>query len=71
MLYKFLVCATKDLIGCPERGSGGGTLMFRGSGQVGVDSIDLKVPQGRALKVPEKAGQVGLDFIRWHPVAGP
>ena len=39
--------------------------MFWGSGQVGVDSVDLRVPRGRALKVnaPAKAGQVGLDII--------
>ena len=31
---------------------------------VRVDSVDLRVPQGRAPKVLEKAGRVGLDFIR-------
>ena len=41
--------------------------MFRWSGQVGVDSVDLGVPRGRAPKVPEKAGRVGLDFIRTRP----
>ena len=49
----------KPLLAVPR----GGTLTFRGSGQVGVDSVDLGVPRGRAPKVPEKAGRVGLDFI--------
>ena len=34
-----------------------------GSGQVRVDSVDLRVPWGRAPKVPEKTGRVSLDFI--------
>ena len=45
--------------------------MFWGSGQVGVDSVDLGVPWGRALKVPEKAGRVSLDFIRTRPEVPP
>jgi len=55
-----------------------GVPTVRGSGQVGVDSVDLGVPRGRAPKVPEKAGQVSLDFIRtrpkvppWDPEVGP
>ena len=49
----------------------GGTPTFRGSGQVGVDSVDLRVPRGRTPKVPEKAGRVGLDFIRTRPEVPP
>ena len=45
--------------------------MFLGSGQVGVDSVDPGVPRGRAMKVPEKAGWVGLDFIRTRPEVPP
>ena len=41
----------------------GSRLTFLGSGQVGVDSVDLRVPRGRAPKVLENAGRVGLDFI--------
>jgi hypothetical protein len=44
--------------------------MFLGSGQVGVDSVDPGVPRGRATKVLEKAGWVGLDFIRTRPRGG-
>ena len=29
------------------------------------------MPQGRALKVPKKAGQVGPDFIRTRPEVPP
>ena len=45
--------------------------MFRGMGQVGVDSVDLGLPWGRALKVPEKIGRVGLDLIRTRPEVPP
>ena len=38
--------------------------MFQGSGQ---DSVDLRVPQGRAPKVLEKVRWVGLAFIRTIP----
>ena len=41
--------------------------MFWGSEQVGVDSVDLGVPRGRALKIPEKTGRVSLDFIWTNP----
>ena len=34
-----------------------------GSEQVRFDSVYLRVPKGRAPKVLEKAGRVGLDFI--------
>ena len=56
---------------CPEwgpaPGTPGGTPTFRETGQVEVDSVDVWVPWSRAPKVPEKAGQVGLDFIRTRP----
>ena len=61
---------SSDLV-CPERGPRGGTPTFWGPGQVGVDSVDLGVPRGRAPKVPEKAGRVGLDFIRTRPEVPP
>ena len=52
---------------CPERGPAPGTPrrdpVVSGLEQVRVDSIDLRVLRGRALKVPEKAGRVSLDFI--------
>ena len=51
----------------PSQGPRGGTLTFRGLEQVGVDSVDLGVPRGRAPKVPEKARRVSLDFIRTRP----
>ena len=60
---------------CPEwgpaPGTPGGTPTFRETGQVEVDSVDVWVPWGRAPKVPEKAGQVGLDFIRTRPEVPP
>ena len=56
---------------CPERSPVLGTPRqdpnVSGVGQVGVDSVDLGVPRGRAPNVPEKAGRVGLDFIRTRP----
>ena len=57
--------------GVPPRGPVGGTPTFRETGQVGVDSVDPGGPQGRAPKVPEKAGRVGLDFIRTRPEVRP
>ena len=45
----------------PPRGPQGGTPTFPGSGQVGVDSIDLRVPQGRAPKVLRRSGQQGVN----------
>ena len=45
--------------------------VFRGQGRWGVDSVDLRVPRGRAPKVPEKAGRVGLVFIRTRPEVPP
>ena len=57
--------------GVPPRGPVGGTPTFRETGQVGVDSVDPGGPQGRAPKVPEKAGWVGLDFIRTRPEVPP
>ena len=60
------------LLGCPERGPAPGTPRWDPDLLgVGVDSVDLGVPWGRALKVSEKAGRVGLDFIRTRPEAGP
>ena len=56
---------------CPRDPERGRTLMFRESGQVGVDFVDLRVPRGRAPKVPEKAGWVGFDFIRTRPGVPP
>ena len=46
----------------PPRGPRGWTPTFRGSGQVGVDSIDLGVPQGRALKVLRRSGRGGAGL---------
>ena len=52
VLDKFLVCAIEGLIGCPEWGLAPETPRrdpdVSGWGQVSVDSVDLKVPQGRA-----------------------
>ena len=38
-----------------------------GQGRSGLSSTDIRVPRGRAPKVPEKAGRVSLDFIRTRP----
>ena len=42
---------------------------FRGPGQVGVESIDLRVPRGKALKVPRRIGWGSLecDQAYWIP----
>ena len=61
---------------CPEQGPAPGTprsgpQRFGGRGRSGVDSVGLKVPRGRAPKVPEKAGGVGLAFIRTRPQVPP
>ena len=45
-------------------GPRGGTPTFWGSGQVGVDSIDLKVPRGRAPKVLRRTGRGRLVVSR-------
>ena len=48
----------------PPRGPRGGTPTFQGLGQVGVDSIDLGVPRGRAPKVLRWTGRGGLGCSR-------
>ena len=44
---------------------------FWGRGISGVDSVDLRVPWGRAPEVNERAGWVSLDFIRTRPRVPP
>ena len=48
-----------------------GPRRFGGWGRSGVDSVDLRVPRGRAPKIPEKAGRVSLAFIRTRPEVPP
>ena len=48
-----------------------GPRRFGGPGRSGVDSVDLRAPRDRAPKVPEKAGRVGLAFIRTRPEVPP
>ena len=47
----------------PPRGPRGGTPTFQGSGQVRVDSIDLRVPRGRAPKVLKRTRRGGLGCL--------
>ena len=48
----------------PPRGSQGRTPTFQGWGQVGVDSVDLRVPQGRARRSLEGQGGAVLGVSR-------
>ena len=53
---------------CPGRGSASGSPRrgpdVLGAGQVGFDFLGLKVPQGGALLVLEKAVLIGLGFTQ-------
>ena len=55
----------------PPRGPQSRTPTFWGSGQVGLSSIDLGVPRGRAPKVLRRTGQGSLEFIRTRPEVPP